>query len=232
LGLINVPDGVAGVSFGQIGITATDLALDKGAGASLKYSEANRDTRGSEGGFNDQLFFANTNTVFALGTVDQQPITDKFALNGNASFASDRHSVNAKPNAGLTEGESASVLGSVVNENRSMEAAVNEHGSMVGDSPIGIADFDVSSDLSAPGSERAIAELDILNAERLSLISLQLLPGLIVQQNGLVGVPPLFDAASGLGQSEDQQNQSALQHESSVNSSSATLSRHCWLVKK
>jgi hypothetical protein len=37
-----------------------------------------------------------------------------------------------------------------------------------------------------------------------------------------------------LGQSENEskQNQSALQHESSVSSSSATLSRHHWLVKK
>ncbi len=190
LGLVQVPEGSAGVALGQIGITATDLSLDKGAGASLKYSEADRDTRGSEGGFNDQLFLANTNTVFTLGTVDQQPITDKLALNGNASFASDRHTVNAKPNAGLTEGESASLLRSIVNESRTTEATVNEHGSMVGDSPIGIADLDVSSDLPVPGSKGTVAEFDVLNNKKLSLISLQFLPGLVGQQNGLVGVPP------------------------------------------
>jgi hypothetical protein len=51
-------------------------------------------------------------------------------------------------------------------------------------------DFDVSSDLPVPGSERAIAELNVFNSKKLSLISLQFLPGLIGQQNGLVGSPP------------------------------------------
>lgn len=179
-----MPNGSAGIALGQVGVTATDLSLDTGS------SEKNRDARGSEGGFNDQLFLANTNTVFALGTVDQQPITDKLAFNGNASFASDRHSIDAEPDAGLTEGESTSLLRSVVNESRTTEATVNEHGSMVGDSPIGVADFDVSSDLSAPGGERAITELNVLNAEKLSLVLLQPLSGLIGQQNRLVGVPP------------------------------------------
>jgi hypothetical protein len=200
--------------------------LDKGTGTSLEYSETYRDTRGSEGGFNDQLFSTNTNTVIILASMDQQPASDEIGLNGNTSLAANRHAIDSQPNTGLAEGESASVLGSIVNENRTSEAAVDEHRSAIGDRAIGVADFDVSSDLPAPGGERAIAELDVFNAKKLSLISLQLLPGLIGQQNGLVGVPSLFDAASELGKGEGKQNQNALQHESSVSSSSATLSRH------
>ena len=127
---------------------------------------------------------------FALGTVDQQPITYKLAFNGNVSFASDRHTVDTEPDARLGEGESAVFLSSVVNENIAMETNIHEHWPAIGDGSIGVSNVDFSSDLSAPGGERAIAELDILNAERLSLISLQPLPGLIGQQNGLVGVPP------------------------------------------
>jgi hypothetical protein len=178
-----VPDGGAGIALGQVGVTATDLSLDTGP------SEKNRDARGSEGGFNDQLFLANTNTVFALGTVDQQPITDKLAFNGNASFASDRHTIDSEPDARLSKGESSRLLGSVVNENRTYKATVDEHRSAIGDRPIGVSNVDVSADPSTPSGERAITELDILDAERLSFISLQPLPGLIGQQNGLIGVP-------------------------------------------
>lgn len=189
----------------MFGITATDLSLDKGAGASLKYSEADRDTRGSEGGFNDQLFLANTNTVFALGTVDQQPITDKLAFNGNTSLAANRHTVDTEPDAGLAEGERAGFLGSVVNENIAMKTDIDEHGPTIGDRPIDVSNFDVSPDLPAPGGEGTVAEFDVLNAERLSLVSLQPLPGLVGQQNGLVGVPSLLRCCIRIGSGQESE---------------------------
>jgi hypothetical protein len=185
-----MPDGSVGVALGQIGITATDFSLDKGTGTSLKYSEADRDTRGSEGGFNDQLLSSNANFLMALNSQEQQPTGNELGLNGNAPLAANRHAIDSQPDTGLTEGESAGFLSSVVNESRTTEATVNEHGSVIGDRAIGVADFDVSSDLSTPGSERAIAELNIFNAKKLSLMLLQPLPGLIGQQNGLVGIPP------------------------------------------
>ena len=185
-----MPNGIGGTTLGLFGITATDLSFDKGTGTSLEYSETYRDTRGGESGFNDQLFLANTNTVFALGTVDQQPITDKLAFNGNASRASNRHTVDAEPNTGLAEGESASFLSSVMNESRTTEATVNEYRSTIGDSAIGVADVNVSSDLPAPGGEGTIADLNVFNAKKLSLVSLQPLPGLAGQQNGIVAPPP------------------------------------------
>jgi hypothetical protein len=73
-GLVNVPDGSAGIALGQVGVTATDLSLDKGS------SEKNRDARGSEGGFYDQLFSPNTNLLMALNSQEQQPTSDELGL--------------------------------------------------------------------------------------------------------------------------------------------------------
>jgi len=232
LGLVQVPDGSVGVALGQVGITATDFSLDKVSGTRTGDSEKNGDAKSREDSFNDQLFFTNINILIGPASLDQQPTSDELGLNGNAPFTSNSHAIQAQPDTGLTDGESASVFGSIVNEYRSMEATVDEHRSTIGDRPIGIADFNVSADLSAPGVEGTIAKLNVFNAKKLSLVLLQPLPGLIGQRNGIVELPSLFNTAAGLGQSEKQQNQSALQHESSVNSSSATLSRHRWLVKK
>jgi len=186
-----VPEGSVGVALGQVGITATDFSLDKVSGTRTRDSEKNGDTRSREGSFNDQLLFPNTNFLMALNSQEQQPTSDELRLNGNTSLASDCHAIDSQPDTGLAEGESASVLGSVVNENISIKTNVDKHGSTIGDSSIGVADFDVSADLPTPGGERAIAELDVFNAKKLSLMLLQPLPGLIGQQNGLVGAPPL-----------------------------------------
>jgi hypothetical protein len=61
---------------------------------------------------------------------------------------------------------------------------------MIGDRPIGVSNIDVSANPSTPSGERAITELDVLNAESLALVSLQPLPGLIGQRNGVVDSPP------------------------------------------
>ena len=190
-GLVQVPEGISGVALGQVGITASNLPLDKVPGTKLKEAENVWDASISKRSLNDQLFLTNANTVFALRSVDQQPATDESGLNSDASLTSDRHTIDTEPDAGLTERESTSLVRSVVNEDGSTEATVNEHGSAIGDRPISIFDFDVSADLPTPGGERAITELNVLNAEKLSFVLLQPLPGLIGQQNGLVGVPPL-----------------------------------------
>jgi hypothetical protein len=91
-----------------------------------------------------------------------------------------------------------------VNENRTYKATVDEHRSAIGDRPIGVSNVDGSADPSTPSGEWAITELDVLDAEKLSLVSFQPLPGLIGQRNGIVELPSLFNAAPVLGQSEDQ----------------------------
>ena len=92
--------------------------------------------------------------------------------------------------------------------------------------------FNVGFNAVIPGGEWATAELKVLDLEKVSLPRFQLPPTLVIHENGIVGSTPLFNTASDLAQSENQNNQSVLQHESSVNSSLTTLSRHRWLVKK
>ena len=189
-GLVKAPDGIVGVALGQVGITATDFSLDKVAGTRTGDSEKNGDTRSSEGSFNDQLFFTNANTVIILASMDQQSTSNKIGLNDNAPFTSDSHTVNSRQNASLSEGESTSFLASVVNENGSMEAGVDEHGSTIGDCPIGIADFNISADLSAPSGKRATVEFDLLNFEKLSFVPFMQLPPVLGHGNQIVSSPP------------------------------------------
>ena len=92
-GLVQAPEGIGGTTLGLVGITATDLSLENGTGTSLEYSETYRDARGSEGGFNDQLFSTNTNFLVALNSQEQQPASDEIGLNSNAPFTSDSHTV-------------------------------------------------------------------------------------------------------------------------------------------
>ncbi len=125
----------------------------------------------------------------ALNSQEQQPIINELGLNGNAPLASDRHAIDSQPDTGLV-GKPTALFGGIDNKNAAPEANIIIDGSTIGDSAIGVADFDVSSDLPVPGSERAIAELNVFNAKKLSLVSLQPLPGLVGQQNGLIGSPP------------------------------------------
>lgn len=184
-----MPEGSVGVALGQVGITATDFSLDKVSGTWTGDSEQNGDTRSSEGRLNDQFFFTNTNVLIGPASLDQQPTTDEIAFNGNAPFTSNSHAIQAQPDTGLTDGEGAGVFGSVVNEDGSVETAINEYRAMIGDRPIGVSNVDVSADPSTPSGERAITEPNVLDAEKLSLVSFQPLPGLIGQRNGIVEPP-------------------------------------------
>jgi hypothetical protein len=232
LGLVQVLEGSGGVARGQIGITATDFSLDKVSGTWTRDSEKNGNARGNEGSFNDQLFLANTNAILSLGTLDQQSAHDKAWINGDLSLASDSHPIQSELNTALSQQETSASGTSVVDENSSFQANVYPDGPMISDGTVNVANLNVGFDLSTPGGERAATDFEFLNLKKFPLESLQFLPDLFGQRNRIVGSASLFNAASSLGQSEDQQNQRALQHESSVSSSSATLSRHRWLVKK
>ena len=102
--------------------------------------------------------------------------------------------------------------------------------STVGDSAVGVANFNVGFNAAVPGSEGTVAEFDVLNLQKVSLPRFQFPPTLVIHENGIVGSPPLFNAASELGQREDQQNQSALQHNLSFDS--LTLSLESGAVKQ
>lgn len=182
------------------------------AGTNTQESQNAWNTRISESGFNSESFFTNANIVIGRKTLDQQSSTNELAINGEATFASNRHSIYSKPDTGLTHGEIASFFAGVVNEDGTSEAAVIEHGATIDNRPIDITNFDVSADLSAPGSERALTELHVLNGEQFALVPLQPFLRLVSQRDRLVEPSTFFDATASLSQGEDQQGQSVLQH--------------------
>jgi hypothetical protein len=232
LSLVQVPNGIAGVTLGQVGVTTPDLSFQNVADIDMESSEQNRNAGSSEDGFNNQLLLADTTAILSIGSLDQQPTMDKFRLNGDETFASDGHAVKAEPNTILSEREPSTLGTSVVDPNISFQANVHPDGTAINDSTISVPHFNIGFDFSTPGSDGATADLEFLDRQEIAFESFQFLPDFSGQRNGVVGPSSFFDATSRLGQDEDQQNQTSLQHESSVNSSSATLSRHRWLVKK
>ena len=103
-GLIQTPNGIAGVTLGQVGVTTPDLSFQNVADIDMESSEQNRNAGSSEGGFNDQFFFTNTNVLIGSASLDQQPTTDEIAFNGYAPFTSNSHAIQAQPDTGLTDG--------------------------------------------------------------------------------------------------------------------------------
>jgi len=190
LGLVQVPNGSAGVALGQVGVATTDFAIDQITAdrGQVNCSQQDGDARGSEGGLNHQLFFTNTKTFLVPGSLNQQYATHKIRLDNDLSLASNSHAIDSESDTLVDK--PTRLFGGIENKDAAVEANIIIDRSTIGDSAIGVADFDVSSNLPAPGGERTITELNVFNAKKFSLISLQFLPGLIGQQNGLIDVPP------------------------------------------
>ena len=83
-----------------------------------------------------------------------------------------------------------------------MEAGVDEHGATIGDRPIGMTDFNISADLSAPSGKRATAEFELLNFEKLSFVPFMQLPPVLGHGNQIVESSTLFNAAASLSEKE------------------------------
>ena len=175
---------------GQIGITATDFSLDKVSGTRTGDSEKNGDARGGEGSFNDQLFLANTYAILSFGPLDQQPTFDEAWINSNLSLASDSHAVKADPNTILSERESSSSGSSIVDKDIAFQTGVHPDGPMINDGTVSVPNFNVGFDFSTPSGERAATDFEFLNLKKFPLETLQFLPDLFGQRNGVVG-PPL-----------------------------------------
>jgi hypothetical protein len=94
--------------------------------------------------------------------------------------------------------KSSGLFVGIENENRSMESNIIMDGATIGDRPIGIANFDVSADLSVPGSEGTVAEFDVLNLQKVSLPRFQFSPALVIHKNGVVGPFLFLNTASSL----------------------------------
>jgi hypothetical protein len=160
-------------------------------------------------------------------------VGDTFAhhlsVNSDPAFASDGHAIQTQLDAWLAIAQVPFVVESEFGH--AFESNQVKDGTFIDKGAINLVNFELGGDLATPGSQWAIADLQVLDLHKLPLFPLQPFPERITQRFDFVHVPVLVPTSE-LGQSKDQDNQSALQHESSVSSSSATLSRHRWLVKK
>ena len=189
---------------------APDLSFQHVANVDMECSEQNGNAGSSERGVYDQLLFEHSNVFMGPTSCHQQSTDDEFGVNGDALLSADGHAVETNPDAGLVAKNTGFFEG-VVDEGRADEATVVEHGAAIHESAIDVANLDISADLSAPGGEGAVADFYVFNAQSLSLVSLQLLPGFVSERNELIG-PPLFDAAASLKSGEDQEDPDVLSH--------------------
>jgi hypothetical protein len=178
--------------------------------------------------FIHELTFGSEQIAAGSGTA-----TDQFWADRDAAFATDGHAIEPQINSRLVYEIQHEAIREIVGQ-KAVESEVSNKGTFVnGGSIVGIPNLNLGLHSTPPGGNGSISDLEVLDLQKLSLLSLQ--PGtdlFQIPEIQRIEVLPIVDVAAPLGQSKDQQNQNLLQHESSVNSSLATLSRHCWLVKK
>ncbi|MBI3807623.1 MAG: hypothetical protein HY281_08965 [Nitrospirae bacterium] len=192
-----------------------------------------------EGGFNDQLFLSNVGVFVeaarSLGIgFDPQMGAHQTGVNDDFSLATDSHSIQAKIEPQLLNGKQVEI--SIMYKDTPDESVVGENLSPVSNRPISVTNLDDSTDLSTiPAGNGAGSDFDILKFQEVSFQSFDMLSLATSQFDRLEIIDPflhLGEQGASVQGDAGQNYQKSLHHESSVNSSSATLSRHRWLVKK
>jgi hypothetical protein len=145
--------------------------------------------------------------------------TDEFRMDGHPSFSPDSQAVQSQHDASLLHGQDATLVHVIVNEHISLHSEIADGETAIGSNrTVGIPGFDVRRDFASQGSDGAISDLEILDLEELSLQSFETSPRLgrlgegFIRPRLFAGVTPVF------GQSENQNNQSSLQHNLSLGS--------------
>jgi hypothetical protein len=174
LGLVHVPDGIAGASLGLTGSTAPNCTLDHVAtGGQLDRAQKDGYAGDSQSGLDYQLLLANE------GTFDQEHTINELGSDGNSTFTSDGHAIQAHPNTGLSIREGASSVTSVVDKYVAVKPNIDPHGALIGERPIGISDFDICFESSTPSSQGTITNLDVFKFEQISLVSFESVSSLV-----------------------------------------------------
>jgi hypothetical protein len=187
----------------------------------------------SEGGFDNQLLFTDFDGSFNLSVISHKStgnfgvsflstglFTDQLRMDDDPSLTSDSHTVQAQHEASLPGGQHTILGYAIVNEHVSFHSEIADGGAAIDGLaiPISIADFDVRRDLASQGSDGTITDLEVLKLEGLSLQPFQALPFFGSEGDGFIR-PRLFAGVTpGLGQSDNQNNQRALQHNLSFGS--------------
>ena len=192
-GSVQLPDGIAGLSLGTVGTTATDF-LGAAAGGNGRDHHNLGNAGFGEGGLNDERSLMDTEAVLGQPTrsfgIDCARLgtNQKGILDGNPSVSSDFHSINTSGYTDLSLCQHFSffsLASSIMDKSVADESNVIEKGAFINQGAVKISDFDGCFESSAPGSERTIPHFEINNVQGLTLVPFPEISPLRGELNGL-----------------------------------------------
>ncbi|MDH5669953.1 MAG: M10 family metallopeptidase domain-containing protein, partial [Nitrospira sp.] len=223
---IEPPNGVIGLTLGdQQGLTTLHSTPEQG----------NLDEHGStgsgEGGLDDQCLFESSSTTLKFvgenqsaaaagtfplveGLAGATAETDQIRGDGHPALAADSHAVQAQGDAGLLEGQQATLLPAVRNEPVSDHAPVGHDGAFIGEGAVLIPHNQLGGDPASGGGDGAVTNLNILQLQQLTLEPLIFLNDFCPVGGGPEG-PGSILAAARLNETDEQQGQSIVSHDPS-----------------
>ncbi|NOT95000.1 MAG: hypothetical protein HOP00_01640 [Nitrospira sp.] len=139
-----------------------------------------------------------------LSSLGEHPATYQFGLDSESSLSPDTHTVQAQPDAWLSIREGFSAIGGVIQEDIALEANIDPNMATIGNGAIDVSNLNIGFHPAVPGSSRPVTQSDIFNLEKIPFLSLQPLSSFTGHGSELIGSNPFFNAAPGLGHSENQ----------------------------
>lgn len=125
LGIVHAPDGVAGLSFGEVHVSTGRFTSESHTGG-----EGSAGT--SEGRLNGEGFYTDPYNVLssmhqqavamAVGLVGAVPAADQLGRDGEAAFATDGHAIEPQENSRLVKAEQPGCAQTIMDEGRAFNA--------------------------------------------------------------------------------------------------------------
>jgi len=228
LDLVQVPDGSVGGESRQIGIAAASSVMEQVSAIHVEGTEAQRDAGFGQSSLDEQLFFTDLRSISQVATslgacIHWDSLADHAPVNNELPSATNSHTVQSQLNSTIVGSDEIPTSDVVLDAGNVTKSNISIDGTLIDQRAIGIANSQIRGELSSPSSNGASSNLDILALKQFLLLVFQPLSKTLVQYMPLEG-PKIFSIiTSGLAQDENQDDQSAFHHESSVSSSSETL---------
>lgn len=128
-------------------------------------------------------------------------VADQVGSDDYASLSADSHTIQSQDDSLLLQGQETTLGYVIVNEHIALHSKVADGRAAIDGLAIpgGIADFNIRSDFAAQGSDGAVADLDILELEELSLRPLETLSPFGGEFDGFVTSTFFADVTTDLG---------------------------------